>query len=200
MRKDINQLVVLLACLLGLVSSSVAESSEAERRPAKEKWTEMQLQAIVVDIDHESREFILGGPRGNLVTLRAGPEIKRFDEIEVGELVSAVYTTMTRAEFRDPTDEELKNPLVILDDERRSGDDADLEAVAGRLIRAVVWIKQVSLPTSSVTIKGPRGKYLTLPVEDQALLHELKVGERVVLTYAEAIAASLDKIEKPVER
>jgi len=168
----------------------------ADRRPDKEKYTELQITAIVADIDYEAREFTLSGPLGNIVTLTAGSQIKRFNQFKEGDKVSAVYSTMTRAEFRDPTPEELKNPLVILDDERRVGEKSDPEAVAGRIIRAVVWVKQVSLPTSSVTIKGPRGKYLTLPVEDQKLLNELEVGERVVLTYAEAIAAALDKVEE----
>jgi hypothetical protein len=44
-----------------------------------------------------------------------------------------------------------------------------------------------------VTIKGPRGKYMTFPVEDKALLGQLKVGELVIMTYAEAIAVSLVK-------
>ena len=46
-----------------------------------------------------------------------------------------------------------------------------------------------------VTIKGPRGKYVTLPAKDPALLEELKIGEVLVMTYAEALALSLEKVK-----
>ncbi len=180
---------------IALVTLLVLPCLAETRRENMEKYTELNITAVVTNIDYELREATLTGPLGNMVTITAGPQIKRFNEIKTGDKVKAVYKTMTRAEFRDPTPEELKNPLIILEDDSRNSDGSDPRARAGKIIKAVVWVKQVSLPTSSVTIKGPRGKYLTLPVEDQALLHELKVGERVVLTYAEAIAVALDKVE-----
>jgi hypothetical protein len=46
-----------------------------------------------------------------------------------------------------------------------------------------------------VTIRGPRGKYVTLPVVDGDLLKQLYAADMVVLTYAEALALSLEKSE-----
>jgi len=44
-----------------------------------------------------------------------------------------------------------------------------------------------------VTIKGPRGNYVTLPVEDESLLEDLKIGEVGVITYIEAFALAIEK-------
>ena len=46
-----------------------------------------------------------------------------------------------------------------------------------------------------VTIKGPRGNYVTLPVEDESLLEDLKVGEVGVITYIEAFVLAIEKTE-----
>ncbi len=47
-----------------------------------------------------------------------------------------------------------------------------------------------------ITIKGPAGNYLSIDVEDKALLEELNIGEVVILTYVEAVALSLNKVSK----
>ena len=46
-----------------------------------------------------------------------------------------------------------------------------------------------------VTLKGPKGNYVVLPVKDASLLAELKIGERGVVTYSEVVALTLEKIK-----
>jgi len=43
------------------------------------------------------------------------------------------------------------------------------------------------------TVRGPRGNYLSIQMEDEALMQRLNIGQKVILTYAEAIAVSLEK-------
>ena len=47
----------------------------------------------------------------------------------------------------------------------------------------------------TVTVKGPRGNFVTVDVEDKALIEKLNVGEVGILTYAEALALSLEKVK-----
>ena len=44
------------------------------------------------------------------------------------------------------------------------------------------------------TVKGPNGNYVSIPMEDEKLITELKIGEVLILTYGEAMAVSLEKI------
>ena len=97
------------------------------------------------------------------------------------------------AEFREPTPEEKEEPLVILVGAGKAPEGMDPSATVGAVVQAVVTIEMINHDTKEVTIKGPSGKYLTVPVEDQTLFRQLKVGEIVVLTYAEAMALSLEK-------
>jgi hypothetical protein len=122
--------------------------------------------------------------------------VERLNEFKVGDLVSADYWTYMKAEFRDPTPEEIKEPLVVLAGAGKAPEGMDPSAVVGAVVKAVITIEMINRPAMEVTIKGPRGKYLTMPVADKALIEQLKVGEVGVLTYAEALALSLEKIEK----
>jgi hypothetical protein len=184
--------------ILGVFASAVAFAGTQERIKTKELVDSVLIKAEVVEINYETREVTLAGPMGNVATLEASEEVERFDEIEVGDFVAAKYMTYTLAEFREPTEEEKENPLVILAEEGKATMEEAPGGAMGAEIRAVVSIELVDMENSLVTIKGPRGNYLTLPVEDEDVLKQVKVGELVVLTYAEAIALSLEKIQQPV--
>ena len=54
-------------------------------------------------------------------------------------------------------------------------------------------ISAVDKDKSTVTLKGPKGRTVTLGVEDPAKLAALKVGDPVVGTYIEAIAIEVKK-------
>jgi hypothetical protein len=47
-----------------------------------------------------------------------------------------------------------------------------------------------------VTLKNSDGKSLTVKVEDRKALENVVVGDEVVITYAEAIALSVEKAKK----
>jgi len=71
----------------------------------------------------------------------------------------------------------------------------DPAAILGAVVKAVVTVEVINRPEMIVTVKGPRGNYVSIPVEDKALIEQLHVGEVVVLTYAEAVALSLQKLD-----
>ncbi|MBW2567143.1 MAG: hypothetical protein JRE24_09805, partial [Deltaproteobacteria bacterium] len=65
--------------------------------------------------------------------------------------------------------------------------------VVGAVVKAVVKVVAINTEEKKVAIQGPRGNFLVLPVRDEAVLNNLKVGEIVIMTYAEAVALSLSK-------
>ena len=44
-------------------------------------------------------------------------------------------------------------------------------------------------------VEGPNGNYLTIPMKDAAFMEKLNIGQVVIMTYAEAVAVSLSKVE-----
>lgn len=184
----------VVVCLL-LAIPGLAFGGDQERIEVKERLDSITVKGEVVAIHHDSRKVTLAGPLGNLVTLEAGDEVERFDEIEVGDLVAAKYLTYLMAEFREPTEEELAEPLVVVAEAGKAAAPELPGAAIGAVVRAVVTVELIDKDNSLVTIKGPRGNYLTLPVEDPEVLNQVKVGEKVIMTYAEALALSLEKVE-----
>jgi hypothetical protein len=175
----------------------LAFPGDADRIEVKERLDSVVIKGEVVAIHHDSRMVTLAGPLGNLVTLEASDAVERFAEIEAGDLVAAKYMTYIMAEFREPTQDELDEPLVVLAEAGKAGSEDLPGGGIGAVVRAVVTVELIDEANRLVTIKGPRGNYLTLPVEDDEVLKQVKVGEVVIMTYAEALALSLEKVDPP---
>ena len=186
--------ILLLSVVFLITMSGMAfgEGTKA-RRPSKAAFNLVEMEAKVEAVDYEKREVLLRGPMGNLETVEAGDEIKRLNEIKVGDTVNASFYTYIKAEFRDPTEEEELAPLVVVAESTKALKDLPPGAAAGALIKAVVTVEIIDRPDMIVTVKGPKGNYTSIPVTDAKLLNDLKTGEVVVITYAEAVALTLDK-------
>jgi hypothetical protein len=185
---------VLLFTFLLLSQISFAQESGNEI-PTKEKDELIEMQGTIYEINKNTREITIIGSKGELHTITAGPEIKRFDEIEVGEVITFEFYKYIKAEFRKPTAEELAQPLVILAEGEKEGLDMEPGAALGAVVKAVVTIQVVNLPFMFVNIQGPQGNFTTIKMEDKELIQKLHVGQVVILTYAEAVALSLTKVE-----
>jgi len=193
-----NKYKLAMAVVLSLFifsCKSATDTQMSERRAPREKMEIVKIEAEVKEIDLEGRFVTLEGPMGNLVTLKVGEEVKRLNEIKKGDIVQADYRTYLFSEFRNPTPEEEKNPIVVYADANIASEERPPGAAAGIVVRAVVTVEVINKEGKLVTIKGPKGKYLTLPVEDTSLLEDLEVGEVVILTYAEAVALSIQKVK-----
>jgi hypothetical protein len=190
-----RSIIVLSLITVAVVSVIASGQQSKQRRPAREKWDRISMQARVVAIDSQAREVTLRGPEGELVTVQAGEGIERFNEISVGDAVHAAFWIYMKAEFRDPTDEERDEPLVIVAEAGKFARDMPPGAVAGALMQAIVTIEIINRPDMLVTVKGPRGRYVSIPVADPGLITQLRVGEVTVITYAEVLALALEKVE-----
>jgi hypothetical protein len=191
--KILKNYSLLLVFLLAVINVSAQDASKS-KIATKEKFSVVTKMGTVSSIVKETREITIIGERGGLVSFIASKAVKRFDEIEVGDVIAVEYKEYMKAEFRDPTAEEIAEPLFIIGDARKAKDDQAPGAVAGGLVRAVVTIEAIHRPLMIVVVQGPNGNFLTIEAEDVSLLEKLHVGQVVILTYAEVIAISLEKI------
>jgi len=62
----------------------------------------IEVKASVVDIDYQTRKVTLKGPEGKIVKVTAGPEVKRLNEVKVGDSVVARLTRAVSIEVSKP--------------------------------------------------------------------------------------------------
>lgn len=185
-----------IIALLALAFASCSQKKQvSEALPEyKERWDSLTIVGKVTEIKSETREITLVGSKGDLMTVAVSDAVQRFDEIAVGDVISFGYIRYLKAEFRQPTPEELANPLTVVTDAAKAPEGIDPAGALGAIVKGVVTIEALNQPFMLATVKGPQGNYLTLPVEDAALLGKLHIGQVLILTYAEFRVAALTKM------
>ena len=73
-------------------------------RPNAVVTREASITATVEAIDYDKRTVDLKGPKGNVVTLKVGPEAKNFNQVKTGDRVTAKYYESTAIQVRKPSE------------------------------------------------------------------------------------------------
>ena len=60
----------------------------------------VKMTATITAIDKATRDVTLKGPQGNEVVLTAGPEVKNFDKLKVGDQVNLDYIEALTLELK----------------------------------------------------------------------------------------------------
>ena len=156
----------------------------------------MTVEAVVTDIDLDNRQVSLQGPMGHPVTVTASEKVVKLEDVSVGDTLVATYMASLEGELREPTEEELAEPWVVLED---AGvlEDADQPTAGGaRLIRAVCTIEGMNRLLGTVTVMDPRGKAHVIADVEPEKMAGVTLGQTIVLVYTEAIAMTLEHVKQ----
>jgi hypothetical protein len=72
--------------------SNVVERAPKGDKPGIVEVETVEVSAIVDSIDYKTRNVKLKGPEGKLFSVKAGPDVKRLDEVKKGDTVVARLT------------------------------------------------------------------------------------------------------------
>jgi hypothetical protein len=195
--------IALVVSLVPAVMAAGADAAKPAKPPTPAVGEEVLLTvaASIQSINHETRELTLKGPLGNVYAVTASPEIKRLNEFKVGDDLVLDYYVAVAAEVRPPTEAEKKEPFLVLEDAQRAGVNSGPAGGAYRIVRAVVTVEGIDLPTQTATVKGPRGNSVTIKVQSPDVLKDLKLGASATIVYTEAVAVRLEKAApKPAKK
>jgi hypothetical protein len=192
-RKLVSGLAVISSVALVAVPAVSLAELEVDIKGGNERVMVRKISAVITDIDPATREITLEGSLGNAVTLTAGPELARFDELAVGDLVTATYAASLSGELRAPTEEELANPIVEVEAAGVADGEMDPGAAVGRTIRAVCTIEGMNRITRTVMLQDPEGDFHIIEDVDPARMQGVSLGDTIVMTFTQAFALTLEK-------
>ena len=88
---------------ISLLAFAVLPVTVLAQKPVSESDA-IELTAEITAIDHDARLITLEDDTGNVESLYAGPEIKRFSELKVGDKVTFRYYESMVSRIRKPGD------------------------------------------------------------------------------------------------
>lgn len=209
-----NRLTCVSAVFLSLLLPAAASAAEGPAAKASAVQTEekaatsakgdaatamtvSKITATVESIDLATRTVTLTGPKGKSVVLEAGQGVRNLDKLKVGDQVTVEYYEGLAAEIKAP--DAAQQRVTLTDAAVRAAPGQRPGGAVGTAITATVVIEYVDTLRNVVQFKGPAGKTRVVKVmkpEFRALLKKLKVGDKVELTFFEALAISVEPAKK----
>ena len=189
--------VVLAACgtRKAMPPAPVAVSNVTERPGQVVEQTSVTVFAKVVKVDQKDRVVTLRNATGETFDVQVGEDVKNLSEVKKGDDVvvtyheSMVISVRKKGEAK-PGVESGEGILTGKPGEKPS-------AVAARKTALTATVVGLDRGNGSVTLKGPKGKVVTVKAREPRRLEGIKVGDLVEVEYTEALAVS---VEKPATR
>src|SRR5215831_2894315 len=148
----------------------------------------VKLTGTITAIDPATRDVTIKGSQGNEVVVTAGPEVKNFANMKVGDQVDAQYVEALTLELKKgggmPVARTEQTGGVKAKEGEKPG------AAVGRQVTIVADVVAVDPAKQTVTLKGPK-QTVDLKVADPEQFKLIKVGDQVQATYTQALAIAV---------
>ena len=187
MKKFIVSCIALVAALSLGAGAYAADEKKVERTKV------VSVTATVQAIDQATRIVTLKGPQGNLLTFTVDEAVKNLPQVNVGDEVSVNYYESLVLRVLAPEETAVNTASAAV----ATAKPGEMPAgVGAREVSVTVTIEGIDMAAGTVTFKGPAGNSNTVRAADPKNLEKIKVGDRVAITYTEAVAISVEKAKK----
>lgn len=181
--------VLISGAMIAALTTTQTGSAQEQKPPFVTE--SVTVRATIEAIDKTNRTVTLKGPKGNLVDTEVSENIKRFDELKIGDLVTATYSESIAANVRKPGEPAPEKERVVI----RPGAGAPSGTVS-HYKTTTVTVEEIDRSTRSVTVKDPEGNVKSVRVRDPKRLEGLNVGDKVDITYTVALLLKVDPISR----
>jgi hypothetical protein len=178
MKKTLAALAVLVVLPVVALAQKPVTQTEA-----------VEVTSKIEAIDKTSRMVTLKDKEGDMETIYCGPEVKRFDELKVGDTVTFRYYESMAYTIRKPGQPSGQptqtDPTITRSQGPKPG------GTIAKQETATVTIKAIDPKIPSVTVLSEDGRTLSFKVDKKENLKDVKVGDKVEVTYTKAVMISV---------
>jgi hypothetical protein len=197
MKSSVRICQPLLLCL-GLALPMAAQEGTRASRDLPETST-TRISGTVEGVDLQKRELTLRTGLGIMMIIPVDKRVQRLNEIALGDKINVDYRVSVATEIRQPTAQEMKDPITVASDTTSSPPGTQPTGEGMRVTKAVTTVEGIDRPTRMISLKGPRGNVYGVRTSDLGQLEKLKLGDKVVVYFTEALAVSVEKQAKEKE-
>ena len=184
------------AAALALAGTAAAQTGGAMVGTAPGKGVAVQTikgTATITAVDKATRDITLKGPQGREMTITAGPDVKNFDQLKVGDQVDMQYVEALTLQLRKQGDKVVAKTEKTDAVGAKKGETPG--GAVGRQVTVVANVVAVDPAKQVVTLKGPN-QTVDLRVQDPAQFKNIAVGDQVEATFTQAFAVAVEPAKK----
>jgi hypothetical protein len=194
-----NLVALAIAATLGLANGALAQSTSAVVGSGPGSVVAARttsVSATVTAIDLVTRQVTLRGPRGNEFTVVAGNDVRNLAQVRVGDLVTVEYVDALTLDLK-------KGGTGAGASRTESTGTARAElgsrpgAATAREVTIIADVVALDAARQTVSLRGPKGNVVELPVRDPEQFRRIAVGDQVEANYVEAVAVGVTPAVAP---
>lgn len=192
--------ILLLATLLGALSLPAAaqknpgDTSTVTKETTPGQGTLVQTRKIVATVEEvdAAKGFVtVKGPKGNILALAVGPEVRNLAQVKVGDKVVVRYVESLTLTLKKGG-KELRSSKTTSDAVRTAPGALPGGAVAEH-VKVTADVIGVNAKAHTVRLRGPE-RTVDLYIEDPKQLKLVKVGDQVEAEYTQAVALTVEPV------
>jgi len=149
----------------------------------------VELTTKIEAIDHDGRLITLKDKDGTMQTIYAGPEVKRFDELKVGDTVTFRYYESVAFVIRKPG--QPGSAPATGEETLARGKGPRPGGTISKQETATVTVKAIDAKTPAITVLTADGRTASFKVDNKKNLNGVNVGDKVEITFTTAVMISV---------
>lgn len=180
-----------VAALLALAASAGCNGSANLPEPFSREEL-IEETATVAAVDSATRAVELRDKAGETTTVYAGPQVRNFDQIKVGDQVDVTYHAAVAAELTALDQPQSGNEQVTMEHRAEPGQQPYGQLAAS--VTTTVQIDRVDPEGHTVSFHRDDGYVRTVTLQNEKareFARKLKPGDVIKVKYSEAIAVAV---------
>jgi hypothetical protein len=188
--------LVLAACAAKVETPSppTVKTGYATTSKGGVREEEVTVTATVQNVDQKERLVTLLLADGTTETIRVASEVRNLPQVKRGDSVIINYYQSVAFEVVKPG--EAKLGVSTAEGAARAELGEKPGVAGGRVVTLVADIVKLDRKNQQAVLKGAQGKTVTVNVQRPEVFDKVKVGERVEITYTEAVAVDVQPAPK----
>ena len=185
MKRTIGALAAALVCC---AASTGVAAAQTKVIPGEMET----ITATVESVDHSTRTVTFKLPDGHFETIVAPASVERFDAIKVGDTLTARYYDNIILRLKRPGEKDVDTAREALT--KTPGVSPGATAAKQRTITATITAIDINVP--SISFSGPNNWKYSSRVQDINALKSVKVGDKIDITWTEALLVGFTHAKK----
>ena len=194
--------IALVSAAVLMIGSNIAIAQNkpqavvaVETAPGVLKVAEgVQLQGKFTSVDQKTRQVVIVGPNGNEFKTTLGNEVKNFNQIKVGDIVTLTHVEILVADIKKPSKVEVRERVETEKAVTAKLGDKPAAAIE-RQVAIVADVTAVDEKKGTLTVRGAT-RTLDIKVKDPKVLKGIKVGTQIETVVTEIIAIEVSAPKK----
>lgn len=190
MQKILTAVAVSLTVALAASVHAQTGGAAVATAPGKAVIAEtVKLTGTITAIDAKTRDVTIKGAQGNEIVVTAGPDVKNFDKLKVGDAVGLQYVEALTLELKKGgglvvARSEKGNAVAAKPGEQPAG-------AVGRQVTVVADVVATDPAKQTITLKGPQ-RTVTMRIPDAEQFKRVAKGDQVEATFTQAMAVAVE--------